>query len=81
MCVFVCVCVCVCMRERERDNVAVDPLLHMLPLLLLQQMFLPLVLFLLQNTMKNVATLEALVDLAEALHEHLVLLAVAVVLL
>jgi hypothetical protein len=31
--------------------------------------------------MKNVAALEALVDLAEALHERLVLLAVAVVLL
>ena len=53
----------------------------MMPVVLLQQLFLPLVLFLLQSTMKIVAALEALVDIAEALHERLVLLAVAVVLL
>ena len=53
----------------------------MVPLLLLQQMVLPVLLLLLQRPMKNVAALEAPVDLAENLHERLVLLAVAAVLL
>ena len=50
-------------------------------LLLLQQMILPLLLLLLQRPMKNVAALEAHVDLAEARYERLVLLAVGAVIL
>ena len=53
----------------------------MLPLLFLHQMFLPVLLLLLQRSVKNVAALEAPADLAEALHERLVLLALAKVLL
>ena len=51
------------------------------PLLLLQQMCLRLLLLLLQRPMKNVAALEAHVDLAEARYERLVLLAVAATIL
>jgi hypothetical protein len=52
----------------------------MAPLLLLQQLFLLVLLLLLQSPMQNVAALEAPVDVAEALYERPVLLAVAVVL-